>query len=171
MAATRAEALQPAVDKLGDGISVVIAPEGTRSLTPTLGTFKTGAFHLARQAGVPVVPIVIRNAGELMWRDALTVKPGTVQVTVLPPIDVSAWPADQIRAKTAEVQAMFADTLAHWPGGPQPPTRQGPAAATVPAKKAAAKKSAARKTAAKKTAAKKVAVKKTIAKKTTPPER
>ena len=86
------------------------------------------------QAGVPVVPIVIRNAGELMWRDALTVKPGTVQVTVLPPIDVSAWPADQIRAKTAEVQAMFADTLAHWPGGPQPPARPGPAAATVPAK-------------------------------------
>ena len=51
-------------------------------------------------------------------------KPGTVQVTVLPPIDVSAWPADQIRAKTAEVQAMFADTLAHWPGGPQPPVRK-----------------------------------------------
>ena len=79
------DALAPAVAKLNDGISVVIAPEGTRSLTPTLGEFKTGAFHLAREAGVPVVPIVIRNAGELMWRDSLTVKPGTVQVTVLPP--------------------------------------------------------------------------------------
>jgi putative phosphoserine phosphatase/1-acylglycerol-3-phosphate O-acyltransferase len=166
------EALQPAVDKLGDGISVVIAPEGTRSLTPTLGTFKTGAFHLAREAGVPVVPIVIRNAGELMWRDALTVKPGTVQVTVLPPIDVSAWPADQIRAKTAEVQAMFADTLAHWPGGPQPPARPGPAAATVPAKQAAAKKSAAKKTVAKKATAKKTAAtKKTATKKAAPRER
>jgi putative phosphoserine phosphatase/1-acylglycerol-3-phosphate O-acyltransferase len=176
------QALQPAVDKLHDGISVVIAPEGTRSLTPTLGEFKTGAFHLAREAGVPVVPIVIRNAGELMWRDALTIKPGTVQVSVLPPIDVSAWPADQIRAKTAEVQAMFADTLAHWPDGPQPPPRHGPAAATVPAKKAAARKSAAKKTATKKTAAKKstatksvakntAATKKTAAKKVAPPER
>ena len=98
------EALAPAVAKLQEGISVVIAPEGTRSLTPTLGEFKTGAFHLAREAGVPVVPIVIRNAGELMWRDALTIKPGTVQVAVLPPIDVSAWPADQVRNKTREVQ-------------------------------------------------------------------
>jgi putative phosphoserine phosphatase/1-acylglycerol-3-phosphate O-acyltransferase len=110
-----------------------------------------------------------------MWRDALTVKPGTVQVTVLPPIDVSAWPADQIRAKTAEVQAMFADTLAHWPGGPQPPAREGPAAATVPAKKAAAKKTPAKKTAAKKVAAKKTTAKKTAlktaAKKAAPRER
>ena len=63
---------------------------------------------------------MIRNAGELMWRDSLTVKPGTVQVAVLPPIDVSAWPADQVRNKTREVQAMFEDTLAHWPGEPRP---------------------------------------------------
>ena len=134
------DALAPAVAKLQDGISVVIAPEGTRSLTPTLGDFKTGAFHLAREAGVPVVPIVIRNAGELMWRDALTVKPGTVQVAVLPPIDVSAWPADQVRNKTREVQAMFEDTLAHWPGEPRP----APKEPKPPARKRAAAKKAPR---------------------------
>ncbi len=107
----------------------------TRSLTPTLGEFKTGAFHLAREAGVPVVPIVIRNAGELMWRDSLTIKPGTVQVAVLPPIDVSAWPADQVRNKTREVQELFADTLAHWPGDPRPAPKD-----PAPPKKAAPKK-------------------------------
>ena len=132
------DALAPAVAKLQDGISVVIAPEGTRSLTPTLGDFKTGAFHLAREAGVPVVPIVIRNAGELMWRDSLTVKPGTVQVAVLPPIDVSAWPADQVRNKTREVQALFEDTLAHWPGEPRP----APKEPKPPARKRAAAKKA-----------------------------
>ena len=145
------EALAPAVAKLQEGISVVIAPEGTRSLTPTLGEFKTGAFHLAREAGVPVVPIVIRNAGELMWRDALTIKPGTVQVAVLPPIDVSAWPADQVRNKTREVQAMFEDTLAHWPGDPRP----APKDPSPPKKKAAPRKAAAKKTVAKKTVTKK----------------
>jgi putative phosphoserine phosphatase / 1-acylglycerol-3-phosphate O-acyltransferase len=150
-------ALQPAVAKLQEGISVVMAPEGTRSLTPTLGDFKTGAFHLAREAGVPVVPIVIRNAGELMWRDSLTIKPGIVHVAVLPPIDVSAWPTDQVRNKTAEVQAMFADTLAHWPGDPRPAPRK-PRAATKPtARKATAKTSAAKKTVTKKTATKKSA--------------
>ena len=169
------EALAPAVAKLREGISVVIAPEGTRSLTPTLGEFKTGAFHLAREAGVPVVPVVIRNAGELMWRDSLTVKPGTVQVAVLSPIDVSAWPADQVRNKTREVQAMFEDTLAHWPGEPRPapkeprpPTKKAAkraAAKAAPAKKAATKKAATKKAATKKAAAKKAAAKKAVPRK------
>lgn len=64
-------ALQPAVDKLKNGVSIVIAPEGTRSATPKLGAFKKGAFHLAMQAGVPIVPVVIHNAGERMWRNSL----------------------------------------------------------------------------------------------------
>src|SRR6516164_3073563 len=63
-------ALAPAVQRLREGVSLAIAPEGTRSPTPALGPFKKGAFHVAMQAGVPIVPIVIRNAGELMWRGA-----------------------------------------------------------------------------------------------------
>ena len=89
------------------------------------------------------MPIVIRNAGELMWRDSLTIKPGTVQVAVLPPIDVSAWPADQVRNKTREVQALFADTLAHWPGDPRPAPKD-----PAPPKKAATRKAATKKAAA-----------------------
>ena len=112
------KALAPAVEKLREGVSIALAPEGTRSLTPTLGPFKTGAFHLAREAGVPVVPIVIRNAGELMWRDSYTLKPGVVQVAVLPPIDVSEWQDSEIRERVAQVRQMFADTLARWPQGP-----------------------------------------------------
>ena len=154
-------ALAPAVAKLREGISVVIAPEGTRSLTPTLGEFKTGAFHLAREAGVPVVPIVIRNAGELMWRDSLTVKPGTVQVAVLPPIDVSEWPADQVRNKTREVQELFAETLARWPGETRPAPKE-----PAPPKKTAPRKAAVKKT-TKKTVAKKTVAKKTVTKKST----
>ena len=97
---------------------------------------------------------MIRNAGELMWRDSLTIKPGTVQVAVLPPIDVSAWPADQVRNKTREVQAMFEDTLAHWPGDPRPaPKDPSPAQEEGRAKKAAAKKTAAKKTVTKKSSA------------------
>ena len=82
------ETMQPAVDRLRRGLSVVIAPEGTRSLTPRLGRFKKGAFHIAMQAGVPVVPVVMRNTAEVMTRGSLLLRPGTVQVCVLPPIDV-----------------------------------------------------------------------------------
>lgn len=71
------------------GLSVVIAPEGTRSLTPRLGWFKKGAFHIVMQAGVPLVPVVIRNTYEVMARHSLLFRPGTVQVYVPPPIDVT----------------------------------------------------------------------------------
>ncbi|MBA2348859.1 MAG: HAD-IB family hydrolase [Solirubrobacterales bacterium] len=109
------EAMAPAVDKLRAGTSLVIAPEGTRSPTPRLGPFKKGAFHLAMQAEVPMVPIVIRNAGEVMWRGAQTVRPGRVEVAVLPPLDTSAWTAETVADHVAEVRAQFVHTLAHWP--------------------------------------------------------
>ena len=79
-------ALAPAVDSLLSGKSLVIAPEGTRSPTPKLLPFKKGAFHLAMQAGVPMVPIVMRNAGEMMPAHSILIAPGTVQVAVLPPV-------------------------------------------------------------------------------------
>ena len=85
------DALKPAVDRLKQGLCVAIAPEGTRSWSPRVGPFKKGAFHMARQAGVPVVPVVIRNAGEVMGRNDQTMRAGTVQVAVLAPIDVGKW--------------------------------------------------------------------------------
>jgi putative phosphoserine phosphatase/1-acylglycerol-3-phosphate O-acyltransferase len=71
---------------------------------------------MAMQAGVPVVPIVIRNAGELMWRDAATIRPGCVDVVVHPAIDVSAWTAGKLTQRVAEVRQLYLDTLASWPG-------------------------------------------------------
>jgi len=114
------QALEPAVQRLRDGISVLIAPEGTRSVTPALGEFKKGAFHMAMQAGVPVVPIVIRNAGELMWRDAVTIRPGRVDVVVHPAIAVSAWTVSELTERVAEVRQLYVDTLASWPGSELP---------------------------------------------------
>ena len=108
-------ALQPVVDKLREGTSVIIAPEGTRTLTPRLDPFKKGAFRMALQAEVPVVPVVIRNAGELMWKNARTVRRGTVQVAVHPPIDVSDWTLEALGDHIAGVHALFERTLQHWP--------------------------------------------------------
>jgi putative phosphoserine phosphatase/1-acylglycerol-3-phosphate O-acyltransferase len=109
------EALKPAVETLRSGTSVVMAPEGTRSMTPRLGPFKKGGFHMAMQAGVPIVPIVIRNAGEIMWRNAKTAKAGTVQVAVLPPISTEGWTAEDLTTKVDEVRQLYLDTMANWP--------------------------------------------------------
>jgi len=83
--------------------------------TPALGRFKKGAFHIARQAGVPIVPIVLRNTGELAWRRSLFVNPGTVEVAVLDPIPTGDWTADSLDERIAGVRQRFADTLESWP--------------------------------------------------------
>jgi putative phosphoserine phosphatase / 1-acylglycerol-3-phosphate O-acyltransferase len=107
--------LGPVVDTLKSGVSVIVAPEGTRSLTPRLGEFKKGAFHIAIQAGVPIIPVVIRNAGEIYWRNARAVRQGTIDVAVLEPIDVSDWDPAHLDSNVAEVRQLFAEALLDWP--------------------------------------------------------
>ena len=114
------QALEPAVRKVrDDGISLAISPEGTRSATPRLGPFKKGPFHIAMQAGVPMVPIVIRNAAEVMSRGAQTLRRGTVDIHVLPPVDTSTWTAQTVDEHVAEVRGMFLEALTDWPVTPR----------------------------------------------------
>ncbi|QWC86533.1 HAD-IB family hydrolase [Nocardioidaceae bacterium] len=110
------KALEPAVRLIRDkGISVAIAPEGTISPTPDPLPFKKGAFHLAIQAGVPMVPIVLRNTGNLAGSSAIAVNPGTVQVRVLPPVDTSGWSAEELDGPVEQVRDLFIRTLRDWP--------------------------------------------------------
>ena len=116
-----------AKERLAAGTSIAIAPEGTRSFTPQIGEFKKGAFHLAMQAGVPIVPIVIRNAGELMWRDARTARPGTVEVVVHPPIETTGWTKPDLDAAVNDVQRLYQETLEQWPASdPNPHAEDQP---------------------------------------------
>jgi putative phosphoserine phosphatase/1-acylglycerol-3-phosphate O-acyltransferase len=108
-------ALKPVVDRLKGGTSIAIAPEGTRSATPRIGRFKKGAFHVAMQADVPLVPIVIRNAGDLMWRRSLVIRPGTVDVAVLEPISTDGWTVKDLGDRVDEIRERFVQTLEDWP--------------------------------------------------------
>jgi putative phosphoserine phosphatase / 1-acylglycerol-3-phosphate O-acyltransferase len=109
------DALAPVVEKLRRGVSIAIAPEGTRSSTPTLGRFKKGAFHIAMQAEVPIVPVVIRNAGEVMWKGSPFIRKGTIDVAVLAPIPTGGWKGDELDERVAEVRRLYLETLANWP--------------------------------------------------------
>jgi len=104
--------MRPLVDAMKrGGKSVVIAPEGTRTVSPQLAPFKKGAFHLAIAAGVPMVPIVIHNAGDVAPKGDFVFRPATVEVDVLPPIDTSDWRVETIDRHVAEVRALFEQTL------------------------------------------------------------
>jgi putative phosphoserine phosphatase / 1-acylglycerol-3-phosphate O-acyltransferase len=109
-------ALQPAVDRLRRGVSIAMSPEGTRSLSPRIGAFKKGGFHLARDAGVPIVPIVIRNAGEIMWRNAKVVQEGTIEVVVHEPVPTSGWTKADLDEWVPRMRQLYIDTLDDWPG-------------------------------------------------------
>jgi putative phosphoserine phosphatase / 1-acylglycerol-3-phosphate O-acyltransferase len=108
-------ALDQAALRLAAGTSVVISPEGTRSLTPAVGQLKKGGFHLAMQGGVPIVPIVIRNAGELMWRYSKTARSGTVEVLVHEPIPTVGWTKRDLDRAVERVHRLYLDTLEDWP--------------------------------------------------------
>jgi len=105
------EALRPAVDALERGFSIAIAPEGTRSPTPRIGRFKKGAFHIAMQARVPVVPIVFRNALDALPKGGAIVRPATVEAVVLRPIPTTSWTLATLDEEIARIRDRFVDVL------------------------------------------------------------
>jgi putative phosphoserine phosphatase / 1-acylglycerol-3-phosphate O-acyltransferase len=140
------------------GISILIAPEGTRLDTTEVGPFKKGPFRIAMSVGIPIVPIVIRNAEVIAARDSSTFNPGTVDVAVYPPIPVDDWTLENLPDRIAAIRQLYLDTLKNWPHDELP--KVGPGGP----KKAATKKAAAKKPAAKKAPAKKAVAKKAVTK-------
>ena len=60
--------------------SFLIAPEGTRSKDGSLGEFKKGAFHLAKNTGASIIPIIINGAYEAKNINDWRLRPGTIKV-------------------------------------------------------------------------------------------
>lgn len=104
-------ALKPAVDVLKSGTSIGIAPEGTRSYDYQLSKFKKGAFHIAMEAGVPIVPVVIKNAHDVMPRGSNLIKPSIVEVVVLDPISTNGWKKETLDKNVEKVRAQFLQVL------------------------------------------------------------
>jgi putative phosphoserine phosphatase/1-acylglycerol-3-phosphate O-acyltransferase len=105
------EALKPAVEALKQGLSLIVAPEGTRSSTPRLGGFKKGAFHLAMQAGVPIVPVVFRNVLDAFPKDARIMRPATIETVVFPPVDVTEWTLETLDEEISKIRTDYLTVL------------------------------------------------------------
>jgi len=88
--------------------SLIVFPEGTRSVDGVVGRFKGGSFVIALDSGVPVVPISISGSRRVMRKGRLAVFPGEVSVTVHAPIDTVAAPRDDVRGFADAVRAIVA---------------------------------------------------------------
>jgi len=93
--------------------SVFIFPEGTRSYydKPDLLAFKKGAFHLAVQAQVPIVPIVVANYSEILDVRRKTFVPGSVPVRVLKPIETKGKTKEDVDDLLKEVRDIMLKAL------------------------------------------------------------
>ncbi|MBN2531099.1 MAG: 1-acyl-sn-glycerol-3-phosphate acyltransferase [Deltaproteobacteria bacterium] len=105
------ESIRKAAQKVKNGTSVLVFPEGTRSLDGQVGNFKSGAFVLAAMAGVPILPIAIRGSHDVLPKDSVRVKSGTIEMIIGSPIsveDVATSEKDQLRKRTHDaISRMF----------------------------------------------------------------
>jgi 1-acyl-sn-glycerol-3-phosphate acyltransferase len=92
--------IERAAKQIGEGASVVIFPEGTRSGDGKLGPFKRGGFLLATKSGVPMLPVAIRGTYQLLSRHDSRVRSGRVEVIIGHPIE------EKPNATRAEEQAI-----------------------------------------------------------------
>lgn len=84
---SKIEMMERSLKTLNKGISLMIFPEGTRSLTREINFFKRGAFQLALEAGVPILPVLIDGTGGILPKHGLLFGSGyKIQIKVLDPI-------------------------------------------------------------------------------------
>jgi 1-acyl-sn-glycerol-3-phosphate acyltransferase len=84
--------LQRAGDVVRAGTSIVVFPEGTRSRDGRIQPFKKGPFVVAKQAGVPIIPVAISGSGAVTPSHRIAVYPGPIRVAMGDPVDPGAFP-------------------------------------------------------------------------------
>lgn len=88
--------LDKAEAQLQNGVSVVIFPEGTRSSDGQMGVFKRGAFRIATDLKLPIVPVTLCGCYEVMSRNTFNIRPGTIEMIVHDPIDTNVYLPDNV---------------------------------------------------------------------------
>jgi 1-acyl-sn-glycerol-3-phosphate acyltransferase len=103
---------EAAAQRIKSGVSFAVFVEGTRAKPGELLPFKKGAFYMARQAGVPVVPVAIKNSDVLMGKGTGEARSGILEMVILPPVETTNRTTDEaINALVSEVRQSIANEL------------------------------------------------------------
>ncbi|HEX7771638.1 MAG TPA: lysophospholipid acyltransferase family protein [Pyrinomonadaceae bacterium] len=104
---------EAAARRIQSGVSFAVFVEGTRAKPGELLPFKKGAFYMARQAGVPVVPVAIKNSDVLMGKGTGEARSGTIEMVFMPPVDTVGMTTDEdMNRLIASVRDSIAKELA-----------------------------------------------------------
>jgi 1-acyl-sn-glycerol-3-phosphate acyltransferase len=100
-----AKAIRDALSRLGDGVGVLFFPEGTRSMDGRLLSLKSGAFRLAKEQGLPVLPVTLVGTRDILPAQSLRVFPGSVRMVIHPPISPEGKAIDELVEETRQAIA------------------------------------------------------------------
>nr|HID58870.1 1-acyl-sn-glycerol-3-phosphate acyltransferase [Desulfobacterales bacterium] len=103
--------LMAAAQRVNNGISVLVFPEGTRSHDGEIKPFKKGGFLLALKSKRPIVPIVIHGTHEIMRRGRIRVKPGRVVMKINQPIQTESYNKSTQKILMDRVMRVMCDSL------------------------------------------------------------
>lgn len=97
------KSIEHAARLVQDGVSIWVAPEGTRSVDGRIGKLKKGGFHLALATGTPIVPVAIRGTIQILPRGTKAMRTGQrVSVQIGPPIEVAGRDMFGLMAQVSE---------------------------------------------------------------------
>jgi 1-acyl-sn-glycerol-3-phosphate acyltransferase len=105
------EAINTAVGRLKPGTGILFFAEGTRSRTGNLLNFKKGAFRVAIDQGMPVLPVTVVGTRDIMPADSLKMRPGRVVLQIHPPMQTSGMSVDDVRDLRDRVREVVASGL------------------------------------------------------------
>jgi 1-acyl-sn-glycerol-3-phosphate acyltransferase len=100
--------LRRAAERIRGGASVIVFPEGTRSPGGSLRPFKSGPFHLALEAQVPIIPVTVSGSQRITPKGSLRVHPGVVKIAFGRPIPTRGVSLEQRAELKARVRAAIA---------------------------------------------------------------
>jgi 1-acyl-sn-glycerol-3-phosphate acyltransferase len=110
---SRAEALEQCRDRLARKVSVMIFPEGTRSRTGDLLPFKDGAFRMAVELGVPILPMAVAGTRGAMGKGSLVFGRARAEVRVLEPIPTQGLSQADVPALRERVRSLIQEARDH----------------------------------------------------------
>lgn len=105
------KSLNAAKDNLKDGSSVVMFPEGTRNSSNVLLPFKKGAFRMALDLGIPILPVTIMGTKDILPTKGLNLFPGKAKMIIHKPIDVKNYTFEDIEKLMADTKAIIEGPL------------------------------------------------------------
>lgn len=107
------ESINRAKEKICNGTSIVFFPEGTRSPDARLQKFKKGAFKLAVDLDLPVLPVTINNTHKVLGKGTLNLMPGTAELIIHEPIDTSDYDETTLADLVKKSRKVVKSGLAH----------------------------------------------------------